>query len=186
MSDKPKFPRAAALDVARELCRRLKPCCDRLIVAGSLRRGKESVGDVEILFIPGTAEIPGDLFSTDTVNLAEAEIARMLEDGTLTKRLSISGSPSWGPRNKLAVHRSGIPVDLFTATPESWWNYLVCRTGPSESNVRIATIAQERGYQWNPYGQGFTRRSDGTVIPMESEAAVFEFVGMEAKEPGER
>ena len=46
------FPRAVAIQVARELCEALKPHCERLIVAGSLRRGKQEVGDVEILYIP--------------------------------------------------------------------------------------------------------------------------------------
>lgn len=38
MNDKPKFPRAAALAVARELCLRLCDDCTRLDMAGSLRR----------------------------------------------------------------------------------------------------------------------------------------------------
>jgi len=52
MSAKVKYPRMAALSVAKELCDLLKPVTQRLIVAGSLRRRKEQVGDVEIVFIP--------------------------------------------------------------------------------------------------------------------------------------
>jgi hypothetical protein len=33
------------------------------------------------------------------------------------------------------ANRTGIPVDLFAATEDNWWNYLVCRTGPADSNA---------------------------------------------------
>lgn len=183
---KVKWPRAAALEVARELCIRLKPFCDQLIVAGSLRRRKLEVGDVEILYVSKQEERPLDLLATAPVSLADEEIARMLADGTLVKRPSKTGGTAWGDRNKLAIHRSGIPVDLFRTVPESWWNYLVCRTGPADSNTRIATEAKRRGYRWNPYGIGFTKPADGTVTPMDSEAAVFAFVGLPYAEPWER
>lgn len=183
---KTKWPRAAALDVARELCGRLKPHCETLIVAGSLRRRKPLVGDVEILYISRIEQRPRDLFTTQPFALADDEISRMLDDGTLTQRQSRIGGVAWGDLNKLAVHRGGIPVDLFRTTAESWHNYLVCRTGPAESNTRIATAAQALGYRWNPYGPGYTHLATGTITPMNSEAAVFEFVGLPYAAPWER
>jgi len=183
---KVKWPRSAALQVAKELCARLKPFCEKLIVAGSLRRRKAEVGDVEILYVSRMEERPLDMFSTQSVSLADEEIAKMLADGTLTKRPSKTGGTAWGDKNKLAVHRSGMPVDLFRTVEESWCNYLVCRTGPADSNTRIATEAQRRGYRWNPYGIGYTKLADGTVTAMDSEEAVFAFVGLPYAEPWER
>ena len=92
MSDKPRFPRADALAVARELCAALKPVTERLVVAGSLRRGRTDVGDVEILFIPSFEDRQLDMFTTAPHNLAEEEIGLMLSRGILTKRLSATGS----------------------------------------------------------------------------------------------
>ena len=175
---KARWPRAAALQVARELCDRLNPFCEKLIVAGSVRRKKADVGDVEILYVSRMQDRPLDMFSTEAVSLADEEIAQMLTDGTLTKRPSKTGGTAWGDKNKLALHHSGIPVDLFRTAADAWWNYLVCRTGPAESNARIATAAQRRGYRWNPYGVGFTCLADGSITPMLSEAAVFAFVGL--------
>ena len=64
----------------------------------------------------------------------------------LRRRLSKTGAEAWGPKNKLAVHvESGIPVDLFATSAESWWNYLVCRTGPAASNIAIAQAALAGG-----------------------------------------
>lgn len=193
MSDKPlktKFPRAAALAVAKELCDVLRPVAERLIVAGSLRRRKAEVGDVEILFVPKLKAVPFDLFGTVVqMSLVEDALADLLEGGVLAKRKNVNGSEMWGAKNMLAVHvASGIPVDLFAATEANWWNYLVCRTGPGESNIAIASAAQAMGWKWNPYGAGFSRQIGLTTEErvVGSEREVFEFVGLPFKEPWER
>lgn len=146
---KTRFPRAAALEVARELCAALRPTTERLIVAGSLRRRRETVGDVEILYIGCWAErpAPGEMFEQRPTNLADEAIAELEARGVLERRLNSKGSESYGAKNKLMRHRaSGIPVDLFSATTANWFNYLVCRTGPAESNTRIASLALARGW----------------------------------------
>lgn len=188
---KRRFPRAMALPVARELCVALKPVSIRLICAGSLRRGAADVGDVELLFIPRFEDRQIDLLDKAPVDLAAERIEQLVRDGVLAKRPSKTGSFSWGELNKLAVHvASGIPVDLFTATEKNWWNYLVCRTGPASSNTRIAAEALRRGWHWHPYGSGFSRTNPETgsleMRPMESEAAVFAFVGLPALPPDRR
>ena len=150
--------------VAQELCRELTPNSERIIVAGSLRRRKTEVGDVEILFVPKMGKIADllDLLGHPmVVNFAEAAIESLLLSGVLEKRRNANGVTAWGKANKLAVHQpSGIPVDLFTATLANWWNYLVCRTGGAENNVAICQGAIDRGWKWNPYGDGFSRGVD--------------------------
>jgi len=188
--EKKRYPRAEALAVAEELTAALAPVCSRIAVAGSLRRGKPTVGDVELLFVPRFEERPHELWKPLQFNLAEEEIGNLLARGTLAKRPSIKGTFAWGAKNKLALHRNGIPVDLFTATAANWWNYLVCRTGPAESNMLIAMEAQKRGWKWNPYDAGFSRggplageREEHAVT---SEEDVFAFVGLPYHPPEER
>lgn len=192
ISNKPRFHRALALSVAKELCVALKPACSRLILAGSLRRGKHSVGDVEVIYIPhrGMHCPDGEIFPRMT-NLADLAISGLLENGAICKRSSQKGTFAWGGKNKLAVHKAtGIPVDLFTATEQNWWNYLVCRTGPADSNTRIAIAAQQRGWKWNPYGSGFSRggplAGDREEHVITSEEEVFSFVGLPFAQPWER
>jgi len=186
MSDKKRFERAVAMAVAAELCRELKPFCARLIVAGSLRRRKPMVGDVEILFVPMFREVADGLFETKQENQAEIAIDRLLRVGVLSKRIGAAGSTSWGEKNKLAVHEhSKVPVDLFTATEANWFNYLVCRTGGAENNVEIASAAQRKGWKWNPYGAGFTDEA-GRIVAVASEQDVFRLAGMPWLEPWER
>lgn len=187
---KAKFDWAIAADVARELCVALKPVTDRLVVAGSLRRRKALVGDVEIVYVAKTAERVKDMFDKETVNLADEAIAQLELAGVLERRKNVLGSEMYGAKNKLMRHRaSGVPVDLFAATEANWFNYLVCRTGPAESNTRICMAAQGRGWKWNFYGCGFTKvgGSDaGAVRSMNSEREVFEFVGLPFLVPQER
>lgn len=188
MSDKKRYPLAEARSVGEFLVEKLLPYVDRIELAGSIRRRRPTVGDVEILFIPKFAPVTVDLFGgTAPVSLADRAIDTMVDLGILQRRPNVLGNVSWGKLNKLAVHTAtGIPVDLFATTPDAWFNYLVCRTGGEKSNIRVASYARRRGYQWNPYESGFTKLTTGKVFPMESEAAVFEFVNLQCVPPWER
>lgn len=187
MSAKQKYPAEAALAVARELCRHLKPITARLICAGSLRRRKPEVGDVELLYIPQRGHVDdGTLWGSEGGNLVNAKLDDLIRSGVIAKRENTNGGTSWGKLNKLAVHvASGIPVDFFEATEINWYNYLVCRTGPAESNTRIASAAIARGCKWHPYNSGFTDAT-GSMQRMDSEAAVFQFAGLPYREPWDR
>ena len=189
MNDKPRWPHADGMTIAAEIWAALDPMCERIIVAGSLRRGKPTVGDVEILYIgrTETRPDPDDMFATIVVNLADEAIVALEKSGVLERRLNVNGSATYGQKNKLMRHRaSGVPVDLFAATPENWWNYLVCRTGPAESNTRIATAAQLHGWKWHPYGPGFSRENEEgerEEFVVTCEEDVFRFVGLPFTEP---
>lgn len=82
-------------------------------------------------------------------------------------------------------------MDFFTATRDNWFNYLVCRTGGAENNVKICNAAIAKGWKWNPYGTGFSRENNRVIAGIdthqsESERDVFEFVGLKYLEPWER
>jgi DNA polymerase/3'-5' exonuclease PolX len=183
---KPKFPRSDALEVTRIIIAFIQPFCERLVVAGSLRRRKPEVGDIEILYIPKFSTEPDGLFDTKQINCVDRELENLLQVQTITKRLSILGCESWGQRNKLARHTtSQIPVDFFQASRSNWFNYLVCRTGSASNNTRIASAAQSKGWKWHPYGPGFTDQA-GHMVDVESEQDVFRLVGIPYLEPWQR
>lgn len=192
MQAKQKFSRADALAVVRALLPFLQPHCQRLIVAGSLRRRKSEVGDIELLFIPKItlAPDPSDLFvKLVEINEMDQAIERLITAGILVKRQKANGTETWGNQNKLAIHQaSGIPIDFFATSQECWFNYLVCRTGGAVNNTTIAATAKALGWQWNPYGTGFSRSSGlgRKIHSVHSEREVFEFVGLPYLEPWER
>jgi DNA polymerase/3'-5' exonuclease PolX len=185
--EKRRWPRAIADEVAQEIVVAMKWVCERILIAGSLRRRKETVGDVEILYIAKFKTVQDGFFDTAQIDLAEGLFERMLEIGYLRKRPSVKGTFAWGNKNKLGIHcRSGIPVDFFATTPEAWYNYLVCRTGPADSNKRIAMTAQKQNHTWHPYDVGFENNATGEIFPMHSEREVFAFLGLPYYPPEER
>ena len=187
---KVKYPRSQALAAVREILATFPS--DRVIIAGSLRRRKEQVGDIEILYIP-KIEWKHDVEASDLFqarargkNLSNHAIVAMVQAGLIRPRENVIGRTTWGEKNKLAIHcASGIPVDFFATTAAAWFNYLVCRTGSSENNVRIATAARQKGWQWHPYNSGFTDEQ-GNPVKVESEQDVFRLVGLPYLEPWER
>jgi DNA polymerase/3'-5' exonuclease PolX len=182
---KPRFSNREATEAAQEITAALRGACRHLEIAGSLRRQKPHVGDIEILHVPIFEDRRIELFP-ESVNLADEAIERLLQKGVIGKRPLAKGKTAWGQYNKLALHRqSGIPVDLFRASEENWWNYLVCRTGPASSNARIASEAIKRGWRWNPYSIGFSNQA-GETHQVHSEAEVFEFVGLPYLPPARR
>lgn len=183
----PKYPREVAIQAVREILEVFSPACLRVIVAGSLRRRKPQVGDAEILFIPHTA-VDTNLFGETTLvfDLTDKALELLEHRGVIAKRLNKNGYETWGPNNKLAVHvASGVPIDFFRATPENWFNYLVCRTGPAECNVAIASAARAKGLHWHPYGPGFSD-NHGRAYAVASEQEVFALAGLTYREPWER
>lgn len=186
MIDKPKYPRSAAIAAAKEILAEL--ITERVVIAGSLRRRKPLVGDIEILYIPKTetGPDPADLFSHRTLNLTDQSIQAMIQRRLIAPRENTLGSTTWGEKNKLARHLpSGIPVDFFATSPRAWHNYLVCRTGGAENNVAISTAAQKKGWSWHPYRSGFTD-DQGQFVPVHSEQDVFTLIGLPYLEPWQR
>lgn len=180
-----------ASQIADALVHELAPATERIIVAGSIRRQKSTVGDIEIVMIPRMVEVKLDMFNTGTIPATDETIQRLIETKVLRKRLNKLGSEMFGAKNKLMAHiPTGIKVDLFSTTEAAWHNYLVCRTGPAESNTLIATLAQKRGWKWNPYGSGFSRggplAGSTEQVDMHSEADVFRFVGLTPLPPERR
>lgn len=183
---KNKFSHADALAVAEELQAILAPACHRIAIAGSLRRLKPEVGDIELLFIPRLSQRPDGLFFSRFVDVCSELTENLVAQGILAKRPNVNGSFTWGERNKLAVHiPSGIPVDLFGTSDANWWVSLVIRTGSKETNLALTTGANKKGASLMAYGSG-VKWSDDTVTQATSEQHVFEMCGVPYKEPQDR
>ena len=187
MSDKKQWTHAAAMNVAKDVLARLFACCERLAVAGSLRRLKPTVGDVEILYVPKLTRRPDGLFDERIVSVASEVIDGLLAEGYFAKRPSKTGVCTWGEANKLAVHTaSGVPVDLFATTAENWWVALVIRTGSKQMNLELTAGANRLNRTLNAYGCGVTNRATGEVTPATSERHVFELCGVPYRELEDR
>lgn len=166
--------------IAEELKRLLEPACHRIEIAGSIRRQKPEVGDIELLCIPQQVEGIDIL-----IDKLDTQIGALMGQGLLDYRLNKRGSRVYGPKNKLLLHRpSGIGVDIFSTTEECWSVALVVRTGGKRTNKEIAYRALERGMSFHAYGSGFST-PNGEIV-CRSEQEVFEAVGLRYQRPEER
>lgn len=183
---KKKYSRELALRVANEILEALTPATELIIIAGSIRRRKAFVGDIEIVFVPILAEEPDGLFDKHQFSRADRILDQLIKTGVIEKRKNILGSEIWGPKNKLGRHcKTGIPIDFFATRTPCWWNYVCYRTGGSRNNTLIAEAYQRRRSKWNPYGIGFTNER-GEEIQNPSEAAVYLNAGLRYLKPFER
>lgn len=186
----PRFPAALARTVGNAIIGLLAPFClpGRCVIAGSLRRGKEEVGDVEICFVPriGPLRKPGEMFESQT-DLAGAFLDSGLLGGKLAMRPSVDGVYTWGMLNRLAIHKAtGVPVDLFCEpNPADWWRTLCIRTGPKDFNLRLIQCAKERGLNVHAYNRGITDM-EGNGVAVGSEADFLEICGLGWIEPEDR
>jgi DNA polymerase/3'-5' exonuclease PolX len=181
--ERKRRPIEVARKVAEELAAELQGQCSRVEIAGSIRRGKAMVGDIELVY-----ESPAltDLFGEALQEVRADEVINdLLSSGVIEHRRSITGSTSWGQEIKLAVHvASGIPVDFFAARPGGWWSYLMCRTGSRLHNEAIARAMMGRSMRWEPY-EG-VRMRDGSLRRVGSEAELYELIGWPALKPADR
>ena len=155
-----RFPLADAEALANEVLALLEPACERIVVAGSIRRRKETIGDIEIVAIPNTREQLAvlDLFGEPlaSMNVPDPLMNRcgaLLAEGVLDYRLNKDGRRSYGPALKLLTYNH-FALDVFSATPETWAVTLLIRTGPAYFSHRLAT----------PKNQTAVRRDGGPSL----------------------
>jgi len=192
MSDKHPFEAVKAMPVAQAFLDLLSPYSapDRCMIVGSLRRRKQWVGDIEIVYVPRFRLVTADLFkpsASKMENTADKVLDAMLGQGLIVKRPNCDGSPCWGDSNKYAVHRAtGLAVDFFATTEDCWWNAVVTRTGGKQNNINISSAAIRLGWNYEACGRGFVSQRGLPYHQTTSERDVFDFVRLPYLEPHRR
>lgn len=155
-----RYRRADVEPVARALLADLGATAGvhQALAAGSLRRGCETVGDLDLLV---TADDPRPVM--DSLRAAR-DVARVLESGVT--RCSV-------------VLRSGLQVDLRAVAPVSFGAAALYFTGSKAHNIALRKLAQEQGLKLNEYGLYRARRR----IAGDAEAAVYAALGLSFIEP---
>lgn len=175
-----RIPWAFMRNLADQVVAELTPYCERIEVAGSVRRRRETVKDIEVLVIPRRGEQPLDMFGNQA-GVAPDHLAEYLLTSRLwTKRPNTGGGTTFGTLNKLMLRRAGppcpewVPVDIFTGSAENWGRDLWIRTGPADWNVLTAARALRMGGHMHAYGpSAFTRGSEKITCPDEASFAAW-------------
>lgn len=152
----------------------LLPFCRRIEVAGSVRRRKELVGDIELVAIPryDVAGLFGDC-------RANALWQHLHADGAYR---FVKGDHPSGRYYQLALpERPGLQVDLFLAQPDNWGLTLLVRTGSAAfSAAMLARWKRLQGIGRDQPGSvdGRLVTRDGRVMPTPEEETVFGLLKM--------
>lgn len=137
MSEVAKRPYAQVAHVAHYLVAAMHSACHRIEIAGSLRRKKERVGDIEIVAIPVLhANLIGEPLETSAVDdlLARWPVT-LHKNGPKYKAFSFEWQHGW------TFH-----VDLFLQPDPATWGYnFLVRTGPADFSHRMVTPKRSGG-----------------------------------------
>jgi len=146
-----------ALPIVRQMVSLLKSSCPgvhRVEAAGSARRWKATVGDIDIL---ATADDP-----TAAVDcFVKLPMVGMVETHGTTKAT-------------VRLH-NGLQVDLYVTEPQYYVSLLHHFTSGRAHNIKLRDRAIRMGYKLNEYGL----QRDGETIPITSEADIYEALGLQ-------
>jgi DNA polymerase (family X) len=156
------------LDVADEIAQKMiallskLPGVEKVTPAGSLRRGRETVGDLDLL-VTGkccNSESQRDKVIEEIVNFPG--ILEVLAKG----------------ENKVSIKlRSGMQVDVRILPPESFGAAMQYFTGSKNHNVTLRQRALKQGYTLNEYG--LVRIEDEKRVAGKTEEEIYKKLGLD-------
>lgn len=145
----------AAWELAERVLAALRPriTVDYLGAAGSLRRGRETIGDIDLLAATSDPAPVFEAFST--------------LPGVREVRLR-------GATKETVIFEPGIQIDLRVVPPDSAGAALQYFTGSKEHNIRLRALAREKGLKINEYG---VYRGEA-ALPTRREEEVYRALGL--------
>ena len=131
-----RIPLGQARPIAVELKAALERTAGvkRLAFAGSLRRGRETIGDLDFLAVADDPEALRERFTTLPI------VSQVLARGDT--KLSV----------RLEIRNLALQADLRIVPEEAWGAALLYFTGSKDHNVRLREIAIKKGMRLNEYG----------------------------------
>ncbi len=134
------------------------PYVDKIIVAGSIRRRKETVGDADILAVSKKPEKVMDYF------VSMSEVARVYGKGRTKSMVKL---------------KNGLDVDLRVVPAESFGAALNYLTGSKDHNIAMRRIAISKGMKLSEYGVFKGKRQ----VAGKTEEEVYKILGLRYIEP---
>ncbi len=177
---KTKAPISKAKHLAEKLIKAISDVCERAEIAGSIRRGKNYVGDIEIVVIPKRKrDLFGDPVGQSLLNdrlqtfFEQGKFSRRIKNGEKFKQFEIRGCST--------------QLDLFITDEARFPVIFTIRTGPADFSRQVVTPRSKGGCLQNG-----CRVSDGRLllegkpVDLRDEQHFFEFVQGGWTEPEDR
>ena len=189
-----KYPYAIVEDLAKRYARILAPYCENIKITGSVRRGAEMVGDVELVAIPKSLPVQTDMFGNAITQRLDNQLDQYLNgevtSGHILKRLETGDRQVWGQKQKkiFATQLDGkivpVPIDLFIVLPPAQWGPIYAiRTGAAEWNKNIMGLVTRRRGVVQVDGH---LEYQGQVLTTPTERSYFDALGIPYVRPHNR
>ena len=159
-----------AVKYADQIVEILAPYCEKIAIAGSVRRRRGIVNDIDLVVIP-----------KDWQGLRKRCLAKC--------RLVLDGAEIF-----TVTTVNDVQLDIFTAhapgqdlaggLASNWGSVLLCRTGSKEHNVWLCKKAVEKGWKWSPPHGILNAHNE--ILASETEEDIFKRLGLEYIEPERR
>jgi DNA polymerase/3'-5' exonuclease PolX len=168
MSTGTRIPLAEARAIANDVITQLGPHCSRIQVAGSIRRGISTIGDIEVVCLPCPYE-ESPLFCSG--------IAAVINQWEKVK----GELPC---RYTQRILPCGMKLDLFMPDPQGFGLQLAIRTGSADWCKKVLAPAWVRA-GFHSEG-GVLRTSWGRRCPTPDERVLFDLIGLPWTDPTDR
>ena len=177
-----KIELSEARGIADKVLNHVKPAMARIEVAGSIRREKPIVGDIELVAIAHDRD----------------KLLQLLGDVGQTIKPSVPGIVPWTPKSDSRYIRvrlnEGMNLDLFIANPDNWGGLFLMRTGSASGSDGNAFNGFVPGIfsRWKKLSGGgrmtdvMPTMPDGTQLPIPEEQDFFDLLEMDFVPPVER
>lgn len=171
MSGDQRLSLSEALKLTVDIFEILRPLCDRVCVAGSVRREKSDVGDIEYVCVPKiTHDLFGEVRTSSWIKARMSEHYDFLVGGEALQKYDL------GP----------LHLELYITTPEKWGMIYTIRTGSAEFTHRLVTSKKYGGlmpsYLHCVDGR-IARIDNGELLDTPEEKDVFKVLGIPWIEP---
>jgi DNA polymerase (family 10) len=163
--------RAEVEPLALKIIRAIEPYSAKAEIAGSIRRQKDAVNDIDIVVEPKPHS---------WIKLLK-EIRRKFD--AVTEKQGAKLATLYVP----FVSKQGqgyVQVDLYRANKRTWGILLLIRTGSAKHNIYLASLAIRKGYRL-AYSKGLLNEKS-EVVASKTEREVFQALGMDYIPPQDR
>lgn len=154
-----KHKYSAAKNIADQIVASLAPYCQRIEVAGSVRRRRKLVGDIEIVAIPDVVSQPDLLGGTAVFgNRLHDHLDKLVKQQKIARWKDKRGREKWGEKMRALVFGTAraersYKVDLFMCAEENWGNTKLIRTGSAAFSKWFVTQKDKGGAMLPGYRQ---------------------------------
>jgi len=159
-----RYPIKQILPIANEIIRTIKRVgAEKVDVAGSIRRRKATVRDIDILAM-----------SKDPKKIIN----------TFTRMKNVKRIVAKGPTKSTILLKNNVQADLRIVPKESYGAALLYFTGSKNYNIKLREIAIKKGYKLNEYGL-FDRKTNKKIAG-KTEQEIYKKLGLKYIEPKKR